>query len=284
MQSIALMPHTEKPEAMNACAELIPLLEERGIRLWLERRTAERLGLPQLIGQPGELAGVGAAIVLGGDGALLRAARMVAEWQIPILGVNLGQLGFLTEVELSELQPAIAQILRHEFTTDVRMMLDARVVREGREVAAYTALNDAVITRGTFARIIHLETYVHDQYIATYTADGLIMATPTGSTAYSLSAGGPIVHPGVDSLILTPICPHTLAARPLIVRPEEPVHILVRSTHDEVMLTIDGQLGFELEDRDEIWCRSSLHRTHLIRLKGRGFYTVLRTRLSRPAE
>jgi NAD+ kinase len=223
-------------------------------------------------------------IALGGDGTLLRAARAVEGRLTPILGVNVGSLGFLTEVAVPEMEEAIAGVLAGRFGFEDRMNLETTVVRGGEVAGVFTALNDAVINKGALARVIEVKMTVGGEYVAVYTADGLIVSTPTGSTGYSLSAGGPIVNPKMDALIATPICPHTLAVRPMIISAEEALEVELwagvgLNGEPEVKLTIDGQVGFDLASGDVLRFRRSERRTRLILSGRRSFYEVLRQKL-----
>ena len=185
----------------------------------------------------------------------------------------------MTELETDNLELALAAIINKEYKIEERMLISSRVIREQQVVASYHALNDAVIARGTFARIIQLQTFVDEQPVVNYQADGLIVATPTGSTAYSLSAGGPIVEPQVECLIITPICPHTLAARSVVVSHDSVVKVLIEATHKDIMLTIDGQIGFPLQSRDVIEVVKADIKAKFVKLHGRNFFTILNNRL-----
>ncbi|MCR4425475.1 MAG: NAD(+)/NADH kinase [Firmicutes bacterium] len=218
-------------------------------------------------------------IVLGGDGTLLSVARRAAEMQVPILGVNMGNLGFLTEVEPGNIVPALEALVRGEYTLDERNMVEASVVRAGQEITTLAGLNDIVISKGAFARIIRLGIDVNDEHFGTFPADGVIISSPTGSTAYSLSAGGPIVSPTIDVLIITPICPHTLFSRSLVIAGSDQVRVVVEAPHEEVAVTVDGQVGYEIQSGDVILVRRSFEKTRFIRLRKRGFYGILRERL-----
>ena len=223
-------------------------------------------------------------VALGGDGTLLRAARAVGSRMTPVIGVNVGSLGFLTEVTVGEMNEALGDILAGRHKYQDRMNLEVVVSREGKEIVAFTAVNDAVINKGALARVIEIETTVDGQYVAVYTADGLIVSTPTGSTAYSLSAGGPIVNPVMDAIITTPICPHTLAVRPMILSPEQEFGVKLWAGHGvygepEVKLTIDGQVGFDLLSGDRMIFRKSKQRTRLILSGRRSYYEILREKL-----
>lgn len=218
-------------------------------------------------------------ISLGGDGTLLRAAKIAATNGIPIFGVNLGGLGFLTQIGIDNLEIFLEKIYQGKCFLDERMMLDCIVKRKEKEIKKFTALNDIVIGKGAFARLISLATYINDDYVITYSADGLVISTSTGSTAYSLSAGGPIVNPNINSMILTPICPHTLSARPLIIGENDQVRITLELSEEEVMVTIDGQEGFTLEPKDEVIVKKSIYKTRLIAFKEKSFYAILREKL-----
>lgn len=218
-------------------------------------------------------------ISLGGDGTLLRAAKIAATDGIPIFGVNLGGLGFLTQIGIDDLEIFLEKIYQGKCFLDERMMLDGIVKRKEKEIKEFTALNDIVIGKGAFARLISLATYINDDYVITYSADGLVISTSTGSTAYSLSAGGPIVNPNINSMILTPICPHTLSARPLIIGENDQVRITLELSEEEVMVTIDGQEGFTLEPKDEVIVKKSIYKTRLIAFKEKSFYAILREKL-----
>jgi NAD+ kinase len=223
-------------------------------------------------------------VALGGDGTLLRAARAVGDRRTPILGVNVGSLGFLTEVALPELYPALERIVTDGYRHEDRMNVDATIHRNGEQVGTFTALNDMVINKGALSRVIELNTAIDCSYLATYTADGLIVSTPTGSTAYSLSAGGPIVNPAMEAIIATPICPHTLAVRPMILAPTQELSIDLWAGHSvhgepEVTLTVDGQVGFDLVTGDRIVFTRSERKTRLVQSGNRTFYEVLREKL-----
>jgi NAD+ kinase len=217
-------------------------------------------------------------LVLGGDGTLLSMARMVGDLGVPILGVNLGGLGFLTALTLDELFPALEAYLRDELVIEERMLLEARVYRQGERLGEYAALNDVVITKSAMSRIIRLEVAVDGDFATGYRADGLILSTPTGSTAYCLSAGGPIVFPTMDAVVLTPICSHTLTNRPIVLPATQRISITLLTDQD-VMLTLDGQVGFALKANDTVEVRRAAARTRLLRVPQKHFFSVLRTKL-----
>jgi NAD+ kinase len=218
-------------------------------------------------------------IVLGGDGTLLSVARLSGPREVHVLGVNLGGLGFLTEVSMADAVPAVEQALAGDYQLDRRTTLAVRVLRGGTPVASSQVLNDAVINKSALARIIDLDTTVDDEYLCVYKADGLIVATPTGSTAYSLSAGGPLVGPGVAVMLLAPICPHTLTLRPLVLADTSVVRVQLRSDSQEVFLTLDGQEGIPLLDGDVVQVERSANTVALVRMVRRSVLGVLRDKL-----
>jgi len=217
-------------------------------------------------------------VVLGGDGTLLSVARMVGDLGVPILGVNLGGLGFLTATTLEEMFPALEAVFAGAIVLDDRMILAARVVRRGERFAQHVALNDVVITKSAMSRIINLSVSVEGQQATAYRADGLIIATPTGSTAYSLSAGGPILFPTMDAVVLTPICSHTLTNRPIVLPASQRIEVTLLTDQD-VMLTIDGQVGFALREHDTVEVRQAAARIRLVRFPQKHFFSVLRAKL-----
>ncbi|MBI3003619.1 MAG: NAD(+)/NADH kinase [candidate division NC10 bacterium] len=280
LKTIGIVVKPHKTEARDVLRQLIPWLKARGRVILLDQDTAALAEAPEAgIPKPDLPARVDFLIVLGGDGTLLSVARLVAGRDVPILGVNLGGLGFLTEITLEELFPLLGDILGGELRLSHRMMLQVHVHREGARVAEYTVLNDAVINKGAMSRIVDLETYMDGEYVTTYRADGLILSTPTGSTAYGLSAGGPIVHPALDALVLIPICPHTLTNRPAVLPAGAKVEVVQGSEGEDVFLTLDGQVGFSLRYRDVVEVRRAQQRIALVASPKKSYYQVLRTKL-----
>lgn len=218
-------------------------------------------------------------IVLGGDGTLLSAARVFAKSNIPILSVNLGSLGFLTEVRLADLYTTLSGWCENCCAIEARTMLHAELIRNGAMFRCYEALNDVVIAKGAIARMGEFTIHVSDQLAATFRADGVIVSTPTGSTAYTLSANGPILVPGVDALVVTPVCPHLLTIRPMVVRGDTQLRIGIDGVPDQTYLTVDGQEAVELRVGDEIHCKKSEYSVSLVRLGDTGFFDVLRQKL-----
>lgn len=269
----------EKEKIKEIAEELIRWLEEKHINVSLSKETIEFLKRGDLLQIEEFPKDLDCLLVLGGDGTLLSAARRISYSNIPILGVNLGGFGFLTEVSFNEAKFAIERFFSNDYYLEERMMLEAKVERREKPVAEFVALNDMVVAKNIFARLGRFQTFINNEFIATYPADGLIISTPTGSTAYSLSAGGPIVNPKINILILTPICPHTLYARPLIISGEESFQIKILGHPQEIMLTIDGQEGFQLDAEDKVIVRKADCVTRLIRIKKTSFYQKLRSKL-----
>jgi NAD+ kinase len=267
------------PRATEAARDLAKWLEQRGLAALFDPEAGAAVGQPacpraELVRR------ADLVVVLGGDGTLLAVARAVEDRAVPILGINLGTLGFLAEVPVDEMERALVRALAGELRVEERMRLDIEHARGGAVLHRYRALNDIVISsRGALARIIDLEAHADGQLVTTYHADGLIVSTPTGSTAYSLSAGGPILLPGVQSFLLTPICPHTLTQRPLVLPDAARLEVVVHSLGGEVQLTVDGQQGERLEEGDRIRVQRSLHPAHLLVAPLRSRFEVLRNKL-----
>ena len=261
-----------------ALAALQENLQKRGVEL-----LAEPDLLPALPGaQPFDATALDLLITLGGDGTLLRGARMVAPHHTPVLGINLGYLGFLTSIQPQAIQSGLADLFDGNYWLDERFTLDARVVgKDGAAGPSYLALNDAVLHKGGFARVIRLAVYVgpEQQQVAAYTADGIIIATPTGSTAYSLSASGPVVHPAVECILATPICPHTLVLRPLVLPATVEITVEVLSSSEELMLTVDGQDGVGLHPKDRLVIARGQATVPLVRFASQNFFETLRRKL-----
>lgn len=271
-----------KPGIPIAPELLPPLLQwfaERGVAVRYDEQTAKYLGRHD--GAPREDLPEGTlfVIVLGGDGTLLSAARALGGRDIPLLAVNLGHLGFLSSISLDELYPELERALRNEHRIGPRRMLHCELFRDGQSIAQYEALNDVVLTKAALARMIDLDCFVDRHFVASFKADGLIIATPTGSTAYSLSAGGPIIFPTVQALAITPICPHTLTNRPVIVNDASVITIQAKSEDEGIFLTVDGQVGQPLKRDDRVVCRSSENYIKLIRPPRMLFFDVLRAKL-----
>ena len=280
MQHIGIVAKPNKPEVGPVLRKLMSWLLERGRRVALDQESAAILqgtenGLPrsEVVGWSDLI------IVLGGDGTILSVARLIGTREVPILGVNLGGLGFLTEITLDEVIPALEAVLRNDFSVSRRLTLTARVLRGGTEIASFEALNDAVITKTALSRIVDLETHVNGEYVATFRADGLIVSTPTGSTAYCLAAGGPIIYPTLPAVVIIPICPHTLTNRPLVVPDSALVEIVRGSDGEDVHLTVDGQVGVGLRYRDVVSLQRSGRTVALIKSPKLNYFELLRAKL-----
>ena len=284
MRTIALLPHIGKPKAVALARSLVPRLLEAGVAICTSPEGAQVLPSSQACHDTETLHSAEAAIVLGGDGALLMVSRLLYGLDIPILAVNLGRMGFLAAVEPDELDEAVGRLLAGDYSIEARMMFEARVWRDGRWHSAHPALNEVVIARGTFARMISLEASIDNSTLGHFIGDGLIVATPTGSTAYSLSAGGPVVHPAVNAMVVTPICPHSLGARSVEVRGDDEIRIRAETLghDDELLLSVDGQPGTRLSVGDEILVRRARAVTKLIHFGERTFYDVLGIHLRNP--
>ena len=217
--------------------------------------------------------------VLGGDGTFLSAVRWIGDLDIPVLGIKFGEIGFLAETVARNLISSAENILNNDYTISRRMRLDVQVMRENKKIVSETVLNDIVINRGALARLASIVTYIDGDYLTTFKADGLIVATPTGSTAYSLAAGGPVIHPEVPGIIISPICPFTLTNRPLIVPDSIEIKLKLEKGASDVMLTFDGQEGLDITDKDTIFVRKSAHPLNMISLPGRHYFNVLKTKL-----
>ena len=279
MKKIGLFLKQNKPEAVQVANQLTRWAMARGVEIYLDEVMAPQVAGSLPVDSLSFVEQAELVIVLGGDGTLLAAARLVGGKGTPILGVNLGDLGFLTEVSLSELFPVLEKVLAGDFDTEPRMTLMAAVIRRGESREPNWVLNDVVVNTGVLARIIDLETLVNGQYLTSFRADGLIVTSPTGSTAYSLSAGGSIVHPSLNCIGLTPICPHTLTNRPILVPDSAIIDVVLKTSGVEVMLTLDGQLGFPLEAGDMVRVQKGENYVCLVKNPMRNFFSVLREKL-----
>lgn len=279
MKSAAIFSKPAKPELAQIVPELLRWFEQHGYRVVVDQETAAYASGPEMVEREA-VAGRNPrfVVVLGGDGTLLAAARAVAKAGIPVLGVNLGSLGFLTEVPLPDLYPTLEAVDKDQCGTEPRSMLSCQLLREGKCVAQYHALNDVVVNKSAMARLADFDLYIDGDFVSNYKADGLIVATPTGSTAYSLGAGGPILMPSVEGFVITPVSPHALTHRPLVVRDSVEISIVVKAAEEHAFLSVDGQVGMPLMDGDHVTCRKSQHQVQLLRMK-KTFFDVLRTKL-----
>jgi len=279
-QTIGIISRPRREDLAAVVPALLEWLEKSGIQPLCDAETASCLSTPRPVRTRRQLAEESQLLlVLGGDGTLLAAAREAAPLGVPILPVNLGSLGFLTSFTREELYPALADTLAERHSISERVLLQAELLRGGATVETHLALNDAVINKGVLARMIDLELSIEGDFVCRYRADGLIVSTPTGSTAYSLSAGGPIVHPGVRAFLITPICPHMLSDRPLVVQDSSPIQISFPGSNDSVFLTLDGQTGIKLQAGDVIRLTKAAARLKLIQPPGKTYFEILRSKL-----
>jgi len=278
MKKIGIICKPERKEPQEILLQLLPFLRQKGCEAFVDAETAGALNIRGFSRK--EISDlVDVVFVLGGDGTMLNVSRLVAEKGIPILGINLGSLGFLTEVNRDEIFNAVDTMLNGGCVIEERLMLSASIHRDGKKISEYTVLNDVVINKGALARIIDLETNINGSYITTFKADGLIISTPTGSTAYSLSAGGPILYPTLGSIVLTPICSHTLTNRPIVLPEDFNIEIIIKSLSEDVFLTLDGQVGFSLRIGDVIEVNKADYKAKLLVPAKRDYFKVLRTKL-----
>ena len=276
-------PH--QPEAVKTICLLLTYLAARGVELVASPRV-ERAAVEQETGcaltvlDYDELAAsVDLIVVLGGDGTMIATARLLDNRDVPVIGINFGSLGYLTEVRVEEMTKALDAALAGDYRLDRRMMLAAELTRAAEPLLRNRVLNDVVISKSALARIIEIETRLDSQLVNVFRADGLIVSTPTGSTAYNLSAGGPIIYPSMDAVVITPICPHTLSNRPLVVPDAAEIELVLKTAQEEVALTLDGQVGYRMEKDDRVRIRKSRTTFNLIQPINRNYFEVLRGKL-----
>lgn len=280
MRNIGIIVNMLKDDKLEVTKNIVNWIEEKKVNIFMKQETADKLGrtyygctLVDIYKKSDFI------IVLGGDGTILGVARDAALYETPILGVNLGHLGFLAEVEVKEIYESLELVFCNKVIIDKRMMLQASVYSKN-EKKIYFAVNDIVITRGTLSRIITMNTFINENYVNTTNGDGLIIATPTGSTAYSLSAGGPIVSPDLNVITLTPICPHSLSSRSVVISDTDSIRIDLSENHGEAYLTMDGQEGYKIDKEETVCITKAPYVVNLMRLPGRNFFSVLRTKLT----
>ncbi len=276
MKSAAIISNPAKPELATILPELLAWFHQRGYKLYLDQQTAEYVhGEEEVVPRPQlGLKKPDFALVLGGDGTLLSAARAVSHEGVPILAVNLGSLGFLTEVPLSEMYPTLEAVDAGLCPTEQRAILECSAYREAEQLAHHFALNDVVVNKSALSRLVDFDLLIDGAFVFRYKADGVIIATPTGSTAYSLAAGGPVLMPSVQSFVITPVCPHALTHRPLVVRDSAQIELRVETGAEEAFLSIDGQVGMPLRQGDRVICQRAAHSVKLMRVR-RTFFEVL---------
>ncbi len=280
---IVLKPH--QPEALRTICELVEWLAERDIKVVggpeLERERIEhQTGCAVDEVSKDRLASdVDLMLVLGGDGTMIATARMIGDQEVPVIGVNYGGLGYLAEFRIEELYTGLEAVLSGNYRLDKRMMLDVELRREDAVLDRSRVLNDVVINKSALARIIEIETYFNGQFVNSFRSDGLIVSTPTGSTAYNLSAGGPMIFPSMNAVVITPICPFTLSNRPIVVPDNSEIELRLKTDHEEVALTLDGQVGLPLKIGDVVVIRKSRTTFNLVQPSNRNYFDVLRDKL-----
>ena len=280
---VIVKPH--QPDALDTLCALTKWLSERGIafvglpeieREQIEHHTGCRIEIAPEAEMPGR---VDLMLVLGGDGTMIATGRMLGDTQAPVIGVNYGGLGYLAEFPIEEMFPALEAILAGKYEVQPRLMLRVELWRGEELVTQNRVLNDVVVNKSALARIIEIEAFLNDQFVSSFRADGLIVATPTGSTAYNLSAGGPIIYPSMNAMVITPICPFTLSNRPIVVPDDSVIEVRLMTEKEEVALTLDGQVGFALQARDRILIRKSNTAFNLVQPPNRNYFEVLRNKL-----
>lgn len=276
---VAILSKPAKPELSKILPELLDWFTKHNYGIVIDKETTPYMKGPDVVPR-GEMAAhpLDVAVVLGGDGTLLSAARAVAKAGVPVLGVNLGSLGFLTEVPVAELYPTLEAMERGACALESRSMVNCQLHRAGACAATYQALNDVVVSKSAISRLNNFDLFIDKSFVSNYKADGLIVSTPTGSTAYSLAAAGPILMPNVDAFVITPVSPHSLTHRALVVRDTAEIEIVVRTGDEEAYLSVDGQVGMPVHDGDRISCHKAKHGVKLIR-RSNTFFDVLRTKL-----
>jgi NAD+ kinase len=279
IEKIGIIANIEKKQSGECAIELRDWAAKKGIQVFLEEGIARKIGAGKGLDRRKLAAQVDLLVVLGGDGTLLRTVRFVSEYDIPIVGINLGEFGYLTEVNLSEMTSAMELIVKGDYQTEKRMMLDITISLGRETIREQGILNDVVITRGNLSRILNLETTVNNKYLTTFRADGIIISTPTGSTAYSLSAGGPIVFPEQDSFIVNPICPFTLTNRPIIIPNDVEIKVIMWTKGEGATVTLDGQVPHTMKSGDSVVIRKSPYVTNLVSSPHREYMEILRTKL-----
>jgi len=279
IKKIGIIANISKEKSPACTASLRDWMVARGLEVYLEEGIAAKIGAPRGIDRKKIGSLVDLLVVFGGDGTMLRTARLVRDRDVPIVGINLGGFGYLTEVNLSEMFSAMEVILTGDFQIERRMMLDAEINGGEESLREGTVLNDVVINRGNLSRIVELETTVDGRYLTTFKADGLIISTPTGSTAYSLAAGGPIVFPELNSIVINPICPHTLTNRPILLPENAVIKVTLWTPEQGATLTLDGQVSYTVKAGDSITIRKSRHVTTLVSSPHRSYLEILRTKL-----
>ena len=285
IKRIGIVLKPNQPDALRTVCEVVAWLDERGIALVgtpeieRDRIEAETGCAVEQLPREQLAANVDLILVLGGDGTMIATARMLGDREVPVLGVNYGGLGYLAEFRIEELYQALESILSGNFRLDKRVMLDVELRRGGELITRNTVLNDVVINKSALARIIEIEAYLNKHFVNSFRADGLIISTPTGSTAYNLSAGGPVIFPSMNAVVITPICPFTLSNRPIVVPEDATIELRLKTDREEVTLTLDGQVGFSLNVEDRVVIGKSSVAFNLVQPSNRNYFDVLRDKL-----
>ncbi len=277
---IAVFPNVDKPNAGAVLDRIFQFFSERDVQLMLPMdearffRCAETYGVENIEQAPADM-----ALSLGGDGTLLGVCHRYGRNEVPVCGVNIGTLGFMADIELDELEDRLEKILVGGYYIEQRLLLAGFVKSNGRERFLGNAINDVVVTKGGMARMLRLGLSINETHLMDYKADGIIVASPTGSTAYSLSAGGPIMHPTIQALLVTPICAHTFNMRPLVVNEHDVIHIHIAAVHQDILVTFDGQESFHLLPGDEVVVRKARQSARIVKFEDQDYYQILRTKL-----
>lgn len=280
IKKVGIISKPKKAEIGELVTPLLDWLRKRDLEVFIDKETAATLAVPEKCVTRNEMPSVvDLLVVLGGDGTLLATARVLGGKPVPILGVNLGGLGFLTVITQKELYPTLEGVLSGDFQTQRRVQIDAEIVRADETIASYLALNDVVLNKGAIARILDFDVFVDGKFVATYKSDGLIVCTPTGSTAYSLAAGGPVVAPSVQAFIVTPICAHTLTNRPLVISDTARIEVVVKSQRESSYVTVDGQVGIAARSEDIVRMKKASSWVELVEPAEKNYFEILRQKL-----
>lgn len=280
---IVVKPH--QPDVLKTICGVVHWLHEHGItsvtgpELDHKQMEADSGCSIEVINAEQLAASVDSILVLGGDGTMIATARMVGDAEVPVLGVNYGGLGYLAEFRIEELYPALESLLSQDYRVEKRVMLAVELLRGDERITRNRVLNDVVISKSALARIIEIEALLNQQFVNSFRADGLIVSTPTGSTAYNLSAGGPVIYPSMNAIVITPICPFTLSNRPIVVPDDAVIELCLKTPNEEVALTLDGQVGFPLNVEERVVIRKSRTTFNLVQPKNRNYFEVLRDKL-----
>ncbi len=279
IKTIAIFPNVSKPQAPEVLRRILQFYQDKDVRLMLpvdESRyfDLEYLGVPDIEKKAADI-----ALTIGGDGTLLGVCRRYGAAAVPVCGINIGTLGFMADIELSELETKLQKLLDGDYRIEHRLLLAGFAKSDGEERFLGHAINDVVVTKGGVARMLHLGLSINESHLMDYKADGVIVSSPTGSTAYSLSAGGPIMSPSIQALLVTPICAHTFNMRPLVVGQDDVVHIKIAAIHQDILVTFDGQESFRLLPGDEVTVMKSTVQAGIIKFEDKDYYQILRTKL-----